>query len=355
MNEHLTRYVVLMLSALTVMVSSPLAAVAEPSTPAAEAASPVERLDDATTQAVELEEHIAELEAQEIAIESRMGVLDERIAAQRRELERARGSLKAARDLFGMRVVSMYKTGSVEPLELLLGARSVEDFLARGTLLGHIVTQDREIWSEAAVTAAEAEYQATVLDDLKAQENELESVNDSRQQELDSALVRQETLIGELTEEALEYLARVRASRAQSRDEWRRSSVPLEARIERVEALVEPYDGLVFLVSEGQPTRYTVAGDSFPAVCSWYGNEFHGRNTASGQVFNENDFTCASRDLPFGTRLALTRGDRRIVVVVNDRGPFVAGRDLDLSKAAAAALGFSGVEEVQAQIVIATE
>ena len=355
MNKHLTRHLVLLVSALTVVVSSPLAAIAEPSSTTSEEASPVERLDEATAQAVELEEHIAELEAQEIAIESRMGVLDERIAAQRRELDHARDTLRAARGLFEMRVVSMYKTGSVEPLELLLGAKSVEDFLARGTLLGHIVTQDREIWSEAAVTAAEAEYQATVLDDLKAQENELETVNDSRQRELESALVRQETLVGELTQEAIEHLARVRASRAQSRDEWRQSSVPLEAQIERVEAIVEPYDDLVFLVSDGQPIRYNVAGDAFTAVCSWYGNEFHGRNTASGQVFNENDFTCASRDLPFGTRLALTRGDHRIVVVVNDRGPFVTGRDLDLSKAAAQALGFSGVEEVQTQIVVATE
>ncbi len=355
MNTHLTRYVVLLVSALTVVASSPMTAAAEPSSTTPQATSPTERLDEATAQAVELEEHIEELEAQEIAIETRMGVLDERTALQRQKLDRARDELKAARDLFEMRVVSMYKTGSVEPLELLLGSKSVEDFLARGTLLGHIVAQDREIWNEAAVTAAEAEYQATVLDDLKAQENELESVNDDRQHDLESALVRQEALIGELTEEALEYLSRVRASRAQSRDEWRRSSVPLDTRIRRVEAVVEPYDDLIFLVSEGQPGRYSVAGDAFTAVCSWYGNEFHGRNTASGQVFNENDLTCASRDLPFGTRLALTRGEHRIVVVVNDRGPFVAGRDLDLSKAAAQALGFSGVESVQAQIVVAIE
>jgi peptidoglycan hydrolase CwlO-like protein len=349
-----TRFV-LLVSAVALAISSPGTALADPSPSTPADTSPVERLGEATAQAAELEEHIEELQAQEVAIETRMGVLDARIAEQRRELSRAREELRAARELFGLRVVSMYKTGSVEPLELLLGARSVEDFLARGTLLGRIVEQDREIWSEAAVGAAEAEYQASVLDDLKSQENELEDVNDRRQRELESALVRQEALIGELTEEALEYLSRARASRAQTRDDWRRSSVPLDAEIRRVEAIVEPYEELTFLVSEGQPTRYRIAGDAFGTVCSWYGNEFHGRNTASGQVFNENDFTCASRDLPFGTRLALTRGENRIVVVVNDRGPFVAGRDLDLSKAAAQALGFGGVEAVQAQIVVATE
>ena len=149
-----------------------------------------------------------------------------------------------------------------------------------------------------------------------------------------------------------ELILELQAQQAKSRQLWRASSRPLGVPIAKVPGTVEPYVGLTFLVAEGQPLSYRTTGQAFAAVCSWYGNEFHGRPSASGQIFNENDFTCASRTLPFGTRLALTRGERRIVVVVNDRGPFVAGRYLDLSKAAAQALGFSGVKEVRAEYVV---
>lgn len=72
---------------------------------------------------------------------------------------------------------------------------------------------------------------------------------------------------------------------------------------------------------------------------SWYGPGFHGRLTANGEVFDQEALTAAHRTLPFGSLLRVWRGDRSITVTVNDRGPFVAGRALDLSRAAASALG----------------
>lgn len=74
---------------------------------------------------------------------------------------------------------------------------------------------------------------------------------------------------------------------------------------------------------------------------SWYGRRFHGRPTASGERFDMNGLTAAHRTLPFGTRVRVrnTRNGREVVVRINDRGPHVKGRILDLSQAAAAALG----------------
>jgi rare lipoprotein A len=92
------------------------------------------------------------------------------------------------------------------------------------------------------------------------------------------------------------------------------------------------------------------SGHSFSGVASFYGNE-SGSETASGQRFNENAMTCAHRSLPFGTKLRVTHGDRSIVVTVNDRGPFVRGRVLDLSTAAARALGIEGLGQVTAEVV----
>ena len=91
-------------------------------------------------------------------------------------------------------------------------------------------------------------------------------------------------------------------------------------------------------------------GHSFSGVASFYGNE-SGSQTASGQRFNENAMTCAHRSLPFGTKLRVTHGGRSIVVTVNDRGPFVRGRVLDLSTAAARALGIEGLGQVTAEVV----
>ncbi len=82
-------------------------------------------------------------------------------------------------------------------------------------------------------------------------------------------------------------------------------------------------------------------GRSFSGMASFYGNE-SGSKTASGQRFNQNAMTCAHRSLPFGTKLRVTHGDRSVVVTVNDRGPFVRGRVLDLSTAAARAVGIAG-------------
>jgi rare lipoprotein A len=91
-------------------------------------------------------------------------------------------------------------------------------------------------------------------------------------------------------------------------------------------------------------------GHSFTGVASMYGNE-SGSKTASGQRFNENAMTCAHRSLPFGTKLRVSHGGRSIIVTVNDRGPFVRGRVLDLSTGAARALGISGLGQVTAEVM----
>jgi rare lipoprotein A len=94
------------------------------------------------------------------------------------------------------------------------------------------------------------------------------------------------------------------------------------------------------------------SGRSFSGMASFYGNE-SGSKTASGQHFNQNAMTCAHRSLPFGTRLRVSLRGRSVVVTVNDRGPFIRGRVLDLSTGAARAIGLTsrGVGHVNAEVV----
>ncbi len=90
-------------------------------------------------------------------------------------------------------------------------------------------------------------------------------------------------------------------------------------------------------------------------VVSWYGPTFNGKRTASGEVYDMYAMTVAHKTFPFGTKLKLTNvlNGRSVVVIVNDRGPFVRGRDIDLSKAAAMKLGIisSGTGRVYMKIL----
>ena len=72
---------------------------------------------------------------------------------------------------------------------------------------------------------------------------------------------------------------------------------------------------------------------------SWYGPGFNGRTTANGEIFDENKMTAAHKTLPFGTKVKVKHNGKSVVVTINDRGPFVKGRIIDLSKAAAGQLG----------------
>jgi len=76
-------------------------------------------------------------------------------------------------------------------------------------------------------------------------------------------------------------------------------------------------------------------------IASWYGNEYHGRTTASGERFDENQLTAAHRTLPFGSvvRVKNLKNGQTVKVRINDRGPFVRGRIIDVSKRAAHELG----------------
>jgi rare lipoprotein A len=94
------------------------------------------------------------------------------------------------------------------------------------------------------------------------------------------------------------------------------------------------------------------SGRGFSGKASFYGNE-SGSRTASGQRFNQNAMTAAHRSLPFGTKLRVTHRGQSVVVTINDRGPFIKGRVLDLSTGAARAIGLTGagVGHVTAEVV----
>lgn len=104
---------------------------------------------------------------------------------------------------------------------------------------------------------------------------------------------------------------------------------------------------LAVLALGGCATTSVEAGKD-TMTATWY---MHGKRTANGEKFNPDGMTAAHKTLPFGTKLYLTHKDKNVIVRINDRGPFVKGRHLDLSRGAARVLHCPGVCVVNYRIV----
>jgi len=102
---------------------------------------------------------------------------------------------------------------------------------------------------------------------------------------------------------------------------------------------------ILILLSACASARYERYPEPHYGIASWYGSDFHGNPTSSGEPFNMYALTCAHKIYPFGTRLKVTSisNKKTVICLVNDRGPFVKGRDIDLSYAAAKEIGLIGM------------
>ncbi|HYF03301.1 MAG TPA: septal ring lytic transglycosylase RlpA family protein [Patescibacteria group bacterium] len=109
--------------------------------------------------------------------------------------------------------------------------------------------------------------------------------------------------------------------------------------------------------SNGRPGGGTSVpvGSTFRGLASYYGDKFHGRTTANGEIFDQQQLTAAHRSFPFGTIVKVTniKNNQSVVVRVNDRGPFVDGRIIDLSRQAAEKIDMirAGVAEVEIEVL----
>ncbi len=132
----------------------------------------------------------------------------------------------------------------------------------------------------------------------------------------------------------------------------------MEKKIKNSFRLLLPVFTILFLSSftYGQSLK---SGKSYKGIASFYAKKFNGKLTANGETFYNTEFTCAHKSLPFGTILLVenTRNGKKVIVRVNDRGPYIEGRDIDLSFKAAMSLGFThkGVAKVKIQVLDETK
>lgn len=320
-----------------------------PPPPSASAAGqPSVAVDVVSGRVVALQRSIADLRAEEVALDNRLQVTSRFILAQSAVLDRANEALRAAQSAYNDRAVAIYKFDGYDLAAILLDSSSFEDFMSRVSVLKRVLDSDRYTLEEVSVVAAEAQAQAGRLEQVRQQDVGLRTLREDRVRILEGQLAEEQGLLSRLTPSGRAVVAAEARALRSTRAAWKAASVPLGTTIRKLQGSLVDYPTRLYLVSQYHYRRYKSTGTRYRAVCSWYGSDFNGKPTASGQTYNMEDFTCAHKTLPFGTWLALSRYDartkttKRIVVVVNDRGPYVAGRDIDLSKAAAEALGIAG-------------
>jgi rare lipoprotein A len=113
--------------------------------------------------------------------------------------------------------------------------------------------------------------------------------------------------------------------------------------------------GLFSSAGPGLAHDTTAVAKAISGSASWYGDKFHGRQTANGERYDMNKLTAAHKTLPFGTKVRVTNRNngKAVVVRINDRGPYVGRRVIDLSRGAATAVGMigTGVAAVKLEVL----
>ena len=121
--------------------------------------------------------------------------------------------------------------------------------------------------------------------------------------------------------------------------------------------ILQSCSGTIRFSSVAQPEDKSTyqSGDVFLGLASFYSDEFEGRQTANGEIYDKNKYTAAHKTIAFGTKVKIRNLQNNLttIVIINDRGPFVPGRVIDLSRAAAEQIGIiqQGVVEVEITII----
>lgn len=300
-------------------------------------------LDSLRTRAQRLGDGVGDLERRLENLQDKQAGLEaeiERASAEIGVLEMGVGEAEeryeAALDRYVDRAVEAYKSGPATDLALLLSTRSMDDFYRVLQANGISASSDREALSDLLATKKAAERVQQDIDERKQALLVRSAEVDEVASEIQSTLATRRSTLRELTKEikALEREARAAAARSVN---------PGQTFMQ----LLQPSGP-----APGIPDGFAGTGVSFQGIASWYGPGFEGNPTASGDIFDPDLFTAASRDLPLGTWLYVTYGGRGVVVLVNDRGPYIDDRVLDLSQAAAESLGISGLGWIKAEILI---
>ncbi len=299
------------------------------------------RAQEVADQVSSFEHRLSDLELEQARLEDEIASADRELAELDLERHRREEDFLEAQASYVDRAVEAYKAGAMGgQLELLLSARTLPEML---TLV------------EASQQAASLD--SDELDDLVEARREADRAKDRidvRKERLIASRERVATISTEISgtlEERRLALKQMSERLADLERQARRAAAqdPGTDALERLLAGTGPSGSGP---SNGIPAGFVGTGVTFEGIASWYGPGFEGNHTANGDIFDSSLFTAASKTLPLGSWLYVEHAGRGVVVYVNDRGPYAGDRILDLSQAAAQAIGISGLGWIEAEVVL---
>ena len=302
------------------------------------------RAQEIADQVSSYEHRLGDLESEQARLESEIASADRELAALELERHRREETFLVAQARYVERAVEAYKAGSMGgQLELLLSARTLPEMLTLAEASEQAASLDSEELDDLIAARRETERAQDSIDVRKqrliAAQNQIAAVTS----EISGTLEDRRLALHEMSAriEELERQARRAAARAQEPDA-----------LERLLAGLPTGPSGSRGPSAGIPSGFAGTGVTFEGIASWYGPGFEGNHTANGDIFDPSKFTAASKTLPLGSWLYVEHEGRGVVVYVNDRGPYVGDRILDLSEAAAQAIGISGLGWIEAEVVL---
>ena len=282
------------------------------------------------------------------------------LAENTKELARIEKQLDSDQSVLGQRADYLYRTGGVGFIDVVLGAHSFDQFANRLFVVTRIADQEAQLVDQLKGDHAEATRLKAQLSAKEAQQKALLGRVAAQRDSVQSQLDREQAYVDSLSANVASLLAaqQAAASRATPQND---PSVPdppgavsppkkHAPGVGLAQATVQGRSGTYWVMAD-EPLKYTPTKISFSGGCSVFSTRDNGTGTASGHPLRDDELVCAHKTLPFGTRIALTRGGHKVIVVVIDRGPYVSGRVLDVTPRVARLLGIDGVGDVHAEVV----
>ncbi|MHB9112420.1 MAG: septal ring lytic transglycosylase RlpA family protein [Thermoleophilia bacterium] len=287
---------------------------------------------------------------QELArIDSRLANADVYLNQRRMELADANDRLRNAEDRYHEtlltyegRISAIYKLGDSNFYEVALTSEDFTDALAKLAYLGKISENDERLVKRVKAEADIVREARERVDGLKQDQAEDTNALKSRKQGLEYQLATGKSGIDR-------QMVELTQARTREQEEELRRLAEESASID-AGSIYTGVMGPSVVVSNEQPAGLEPSGIAINGMASWYGPGFQGNTTANGEIYNMYGFTAAHKSMPFNIWLKVTHNGRSVFVRINDRGPYVGGRILDLSYSSAQAIGITGVGYVSAEI-----
>lgn len=317
--------------ALLLLFSPPVTAQGEEGALQAEA-------DRLTYEILELKSRLKAAESDREALVADLAELDSGIAAAEEEVASLHGELEECQQAYNQAIRSLYMRGEITELEVILGAREFEEMWEDNQFYDRILQSEVETLDTLKAKLLEVEMLERDLRDQRLKRERVAQTLDT--ESLQQSIAGLESRLSEISNRLRAMNGGGGGERTQPAPDPPAWSVPPPGKLlDRVPSMPPLSD-------------FERTGMVYSGYTTSYGADFHGRSTASGVIFNMHDFTCAHRTLPFGTWLLVTFRGGQTIVQVNDRGPFVPGRVLDLSFGAAQSIGLDGVQWTDFEILI---